>query len=241
MQTDTQSQQPKRVLGVFAHPDDPEFFCGATFARWAAEGAEITFLLATSGDKGSSDPDMTHERLAAIREEEERCAAQALGVKEVIFLRYPDGELQHTLELRRDITRIIRMKKPDIVVTLDPTTFWYGDRAINHPDHRAIGEATVSAVYPTARDRLTFFELFRDEGLEPHKVHQVYISGTTTPNVKVDVTDYIETKIAALREHKSQIADMEAMAARMRERIDSEAPLGQPRYIEAFKVITFDR
>src|ERR1043165_3461165 len=97
-------QPPKRVLGVFAHPDDPEFFCGATFARWAAEGADITFVLATSGDKGSSEPDMTHQRLIEIREVEERNAAQALGVKEVIFLRYPDGELHPPLELRRDIT-----------------------------------------------------------------------------------------------------------------------------------------
>ncbi|PJF33780.1 MAG: PIG-L family deacetylase, partial [Phototrophicales bacterium] len=119
-------QQPKRVLGVFAHPDDPEFFAGATFAKWAADGADITFVLATSGDKGSSDPEMTGERLAAIREVEEQKAAEALGVKEVVFLRYKDGELYPTLELRRDITRMIRMKKPDIVVTLDPTVFWYG-------------------------------------------------------------------------------------------------------------------
>ncbi|HSS95763.1 MAG TPA: PIG-L family deacetylase, partial [Terriglobales bacterium] len=134
----TQAQSAKRVMGIFAHPDDPEFFCGATFARWAAEGAHITFVLATSGDKGSSEPDMTHQRLIEIREAEERNAAQALGVKEVIFLRYPDGELQPTLELRRDITRLIRLKKPDVVVTNDPTVFWWGTTGINHPDHRAI-------------------------------------------------------------------------------------------------------
>lgn len=233
--------EPKRVMGVFAHPDDPEFFCGGTFARWAAEGAHITFVLATSGDKGSSDPEMTGERLIAIREEEERNAASALGVKEVIFLRYPDGELQPTLALRRDIVRLIRLKQPDIVVTCDPTVFWFGDRALNHPDHRAIGEATLDAVYPTARDRLNFPELERDEGLAPHKVRHLYICGTYSPNVKVDVSDYVETKIRALREHKSQIADMEAMAERQRGNHDLESPPDKPRFMDAFHVISFDR
>ena len=176
------------MLGVFAHPDDPEFFAGATFARWAAEGAEITFLMATSGDKGSADPEMTHEKLIAIREEEERNAAAVLGVKEVIFLRYPDGELAATLGLRRDITRVIRQKKPDMVVTTDPMN-WYSERSINHPDHRAIGEATLAAVYPTARDRLNFIELEREEGLAVHKTQQVYIAGAHNPNKKVDVTE----------------------------------------------------
>jgi LmbE family N-acetylglucosaminyl deacetylase len=235
-------QQPvKRVMGVFAHPDDPEFFCGATFARWAAEGAYIIFVLATSGDKGSGDPEMTHARLTEIREAEERAAAAALGVQEVIFLRYPDGELQPTLELRRDITRLIRLKQPDVVVTLDPTVFWWGTWGVNHPDHRAIGEATMDAVYPTARDRLNFIELERDEGLPTHKVHQLYLSGTATPTTKVDVTDYIETKIKALREHKSQISDMEAMAERIRSNKDAEAPEDAPRYMEHFRVITFQR
>lgn len=236
-----QSAETKRVMGVFAHPDDPEFFCGGTFARWAAEEAHIIFVLATSGDKGSGDPEMTGERLAAIREEEERSAAEALGVKEVIFLRYPDGELQPTLQLRRDIVRLIRLKKPDIVVTCDPTVFWFGDRALNHPDHRAIGEAVLDAVYPTARDRLNFIELSRDEGLEPHKVKHVYICGTYAPTVKIDVTDYVETKIRALREHKSQIADMEAMAERQRGNRDVESPPDAPRYMDSFRVITFDR
>lgn len=237
----TQEQPVKRVMGIFAHPDDPEFFCGSTFARWAAEGAHITFVLATSGDKGSSAPDMTHQRLIEIREEEEHNAAAVLGVKEVIFLRYPDGELQPNLELRRDVTRLLRMKQPDIVVTNDPTVFWWGTTGINHPDHRAIGTAVMDAVYPTARDRLNFIELERDEGLDTHKVHQLYLSGTASPTTKVDVTPYVETKIKALREHKSQISDMEAMAERMRASIDPEAPLDSPRYSEQFRVITFQR
>jgi LmbE family N-acetylglucosaminyl deacetylase len=236
-----QAMAGKRVMGIFAHPDDPEFFCGATFARWAAEGAEIIFVLATSGDKGSSDPDMTSERLIAIREDEERCAAAKLGVKEVIFLRHRDGELMPSLELRRDIVRAIRMYKPEIVVTLDPTVFWWGDRGVNHPDHRAIGEATLAAVYPTARDRLNFPEQEREEGLEAHKVKYLYISGTQSPNVWVDVTDYIETKIESLYEHKSQIADMEKMAERIRGNRDPEAPPDVVRYVDSFRLITFDR
>ncbi|MFO7321472.1 MAG: PIG-L deacetylase family protein [Chloroflexota bacterium] len=239
--TETGEREVRRVLGVFAHPDDPEFFCGGTFARWAAEGADITFLIATSGDKGSSDPEMTGARLAEIREQEERNAAAVLGVREVIFLRYPDGELTPSLELRRDITRIIRLKRPDTVVTLDPTTFWFGTRAVNHPDHRAIGEATLDAVYPAARDRLNFIELERDEGLAPHKVKQLYITGTNSPTHRIDVTDYVETKIASLREHKSQIADMEAMAERIRRNKDPESPDEYPRYVDSFRVITFDR
>ncbi len=237
----TQEQGVKRVMGIFAHPDDPEFFCGGTFARWAAEGAEITFVMATSGDKGSALPDMTHEKLIAIREVEERNAATALGVKEVIFLRYRDGELTPSLELRRDLVRQIWLHQPNIVVTCDPTVFWFGDRGINHPDHRAIGEATLDAVYPTARDRLNFIELERDEKLAPHKTKQLFICGTTSANVKIDVTDYIETKINALREHKSQIADMEAMAERQRSNRDPESLEAYPRYMESFRVITFDR
>lgn len=227
----------QRVMGVFAHPDDPEFFCGATFARWAAEGAEVIFVLATSGDKGSADPEMTHEQLIEIREEEERNAAKALGVKEVIFLRYPDGELEPSLKLRRDITRLIRMYKPDVIVTCDPERI-YGRGYINHPDHRAIGITVIDSVYPTARDRLNFLELERDEGLEPHKVRFVYLAGPREVTTQVDVTDHIETKINALREHKSQISDMEKMAERIRERtLDSAASVDQPRHVESFYVI----
>jgi len=236
--TDKQNEhKPLRILGVFAHPDDPEFFAGATFAKWAADGAEITFVVATSGDKGSAVPDMTSEKLVAMREVEEQNAADVLGVKEVVFLRYKDGELFPTLELRRDITRMIRMKKPDIVVTLDPTS-WYSPRGINHPDHRAIGAATLEAVFPTARDRLNFIEMERDEGLEPHKALTVYIAGAVNPTVTVDVTDSIETKIKSLYEHKSQISDMEAMATRIRERtLDTDSPPEYPRHVERFHVI----
>jgi LmbE family N-acetylglucosaminyl deacetylase len=232
--------QLKRVLGVFAHPDDPEFFCGATFARWSSEGAQVTFLLATSGDKGSDDRDMTPERLIAMRENEERCAAAALGVHDVIFLRYADGELTPSLELRRDIVRVIRLRQPDIVVTNDPTVVWYPNRGINHADHRAIGYATLDAIFPAARNPMYFPELLHNEGLEPHIVKQVYIVRSLNPTTKVDVTAYIDAKIRALREHKSQIVDMDAMEKRMREYTDPEAPNDAPHYTESFHVITYE-
>ena len=240
--TDDQSNeipQIKRVMGIFAHPDDPEFFAGGTFARWAAEGAHITFVMATSGDKGSEDPAMTHEKLIEIREEEERNAAKALGVEEVIFLKYPDGELTPSLDLRRALTRLIRMKQPDTVVTCDPTAYWYGTGYINHPDHRAIGEVTMAAVFPTARDRLNFIELQRDEGLEPHKVKYLYLAGPAEATTSVDITDHVETKIAALRHHVSQIKDMDAMAENIRKRhVDPRSPENAPRLVEQFRVFT---
>lgn len=234
----TQAETPRRVMGVFAHPDDAEFFAGATFARWAADGAEITFILATSGDKGSSDPEMTSEKLAEIREEETKKAAQVLGIKDVVFLRYKDGELFPTLELRRDITRMIRLKKPDVIVTLDPTRFWYETRGINHPDHRAIGAATLESIFPTARDRLNFIELERDEGLEPHKCLTVYIAGAEEPTVTIDVTGCIDTQFKALLEHKSQVGEAEKLHERLYERsLDPDALPEYPRNIERFRVI----
>ncbi len=232
----TSTPQMQRVMGIFAHPDDPEFFCGGTFARWAAEGKHITFVLATSGDKGSGDLSMRSDRLIALREAEERAAAARLGVRNVIFLRYLDGELQPTLDLRRQLARLIRLKRPDIVVASDPTARWYGTGYLNHPDHRAIADAALDAVFPSARDHLTFPELYRQEGLEPHKVKEVYMCLCQQPTVKIDVTDYIETKIAALREHVSQIADMDEMARHQREGVDPEWVWDGPRYSEAFRV-----
>ncbi|NLX09369.1 MAG: PIG-L family deacetylase [Chloroflexi bacterium] len=225
----------ERVMGIFAHPDDPEFFSGGTFAKWAAEGKTVTFVLATSGDKGSGVLEMQSDRLVEIREAEERAAAARLGVHEVVFLRYPDGELQPSLDLRRQLTRLIRIKQPDIVVTNDPTAWWYGSNYINHPDHRAIGEAALAAIFPSARDHLTFPELYFEEHLAPHKVRYVYVCGTHEPNLKVDVTDYLETKIAALYEHRSQIADMEEMARRQRENVDPQFMGNGRRYTEAFR------
>ncbi len=234
----TQETAPRRVMAVFAHPDDAPFIVGGTLALWTRQGDSVTLVVATSGDKGSSDPDITPQALIALREEEERCAMAVLGVRDVIFLRHKDGELTPSLALRGEITRLIRLKKPDIVVTFDPTVFWNGTNSLNHPDHRAIGAATLEAVYPTARDRLNFPEHLTAEGLDTHKAQTIYIAATNDPTHAVDISSTMEQKIAALHEHKSQIGDMAAMAQRMRDRaLDPKSPPDQPRYIEQFRVI----
>jgi LmbE family N-acetylglucosaminyl deacetylase len=229
----------RRVMAIYAHPDDPEFFSGGTLVKWALEGKELIYVLATSGDKGTDDPAMTAQRLIEIREAEQRAAAQVTaGVPcTMIFLRYADGELEPNMALRRALTRVIRIQKPDIVVTNDPATRWFDSGSVNHPDHRAIGDATLNAVYPSARDRHTFVELWRDEKLEPHKVRHVYLAGTRDPNEKVNITDVLDRKIAAICEHKSQVKDSEALAKRQRDNID---PAFAPEkvYTEAFRVLT---
>jgi LmbE family N-acetylglucosaminyl deacetylase len=195
---------PRRVAAIFAHPDDAEFVCAGTVARWVAEGQHVTYVLMTSGDKGSDDPSMTSEQLIALREEEQRAACRVLGVQDVIFLHQPDAMLVNTLELRKELTRVIRMIKPDAVITFDPTVRYIGGVYINHPDHRVTGDVTLDAIFPAARDRLTFPELLA-EGLEPHKVTEIYLSGMEESDTWIDITDYFDLKIAALKEHSSQI------------------------------------
>lgn len=230
------STEEERVLVVMAHPDDPEFSCGGTIARWVKEGKYVGYLLLTSGDKGSDDPTMTRERLIEIREAEQRAAAAVLGVQEVHFLRYPDGELFPTLELRRDIAYHIRRFRPDIVVCQDPTAYYFGDYYINHPDHRAAGEATLAAVFPLARDWLNFPEHLA-EGLYPHKVRDVYITTTPNPTTWVDITDFIELKLQAVLQHKSQIKDPQSLVERWKERLRAVDDDGKVVYREGFRVM----
>jgi LmbE family N-acetylglucosaminyl deacetylase len=226
----------KRVLLVAAHPDDPEFSSAGTVARWVRAGIEVIYVLATSGDKGTPDRDMTGARLSNMREEEQRSAAARVGVTAVEFLRFPDGELTPSLELRGALTHMIRKYKPYAVMTHDPLTLFYNNEFINHPDHRAIGQATIDAIYPTARDPLQFNEQIR-EGLEPHKVKEIYIFGTENPNVLVDISDTIEDKIEALKFHKSQVGTAEELADRIKTRA---AGVGEPhglKYAETFRRI----
>jgi LmbE family N-acetylglucosaminyl deacetylase len=228
---------PQSALVVVAHPDDAEFLVAGTAAKWAAAGAHVIYVIVTKGDKGSEDPEMTPSRLTAIRQEEQRAAARILGVRDVIFMGYEDGYLQHTLELRRDITRLIRSCRPEVVVTFDPTTRWFADIYPNHPDHRATGDATVDAVFPSARDRLTFPELMAD-GLEPHKVAQLWLGGSSNPNVWVDIADTLELKRQALMAHPSQLDES---AAGFAVGLAKMSATGQDfEYAESFKRITFD-
>ncbi len=227
-----------RVLVVLAHPDDPEFFCGGTIARWAASGREITYCLLTRGDKGSDDDSLSTQELAEIREVEQRAAAKVLGVHEVMFLKELDGYVLPTLDLRRDIVRVIRQVKPQVVITCDPTNFFPSKTYINHADHRAAGQATLDAVFPAARSALYFPALSQEEGLAPHKVREVYVAGAQHPNITVDITEFFNQKVSALSEHRSQIKDITALEERMRKRmLDPESPPDDPRYVERFRRI----
>lgn len=193
-----------RILGIFAHPDDSEFMVGGTAAGWAAQGAHITYCIVTNGAAGSNDPNQDLDELVRIREAEQRAAAHVLGVADVLFLGYADGTLQPTIELRRELTRLIRQLRPDRVICSDPTAVLYSDSYINHPDHRAAAEAAMYAVFPSAMTRPIFPELLA-EGYEPHHVKELYISGSLQPNTYIDISDTLDRKIEALRCHKSQV------------------------------------
>lgn len=192
--------EPKRALVIVAHPDDAEFLCAGTVARWVSEGCEVRYVLVTSGDRGTHDPEMNSERLAQIREKEQRAAARALGVKECVFLGYPDGFVEDTAELRGSIVREIRRFRPDVAITWDPYR-----RGHNHRDHRLTGQAALDALYPLSRSHLYYPEHL-EEGLEPHRVEEALLAGTDQPNYHVDVTDFFDKKMKALRYHKSQFS-----------------------------------
>lgn len=233
------AQEPTRVLVVAAHPDDPEFSSGGTVAAWVREGREVHYLVCTRGDKGTSDPDIQSARLVEIREAEQRAAAAVLGVKDVRFLDFRDGELTPSLELRERIVHAIRRVRPAIVLTHDPAVI-YGNESINHPDHRAVGTATLDAIYPTARDRLQFPQHLA-EGLQPHKVKEVYLWGNQSPNVWVDISQTFDLKIAAGVKHASQVSSPNGLADRMRQRAKA---VGEPHGLEmaeAFRRIALAR
>ncbi len=180
-----------RVLVVTAQPDDVDFGASGTISLWTDAGVAVTYCIVTDGAAGSNDPDQDLAELVRIREDEQRAACAVLGVRDVVFLGYADGTLQPTLELRRELTRLIRRLKPDRVVTGDPTAVFYGTDYINHPDHRAAAEAAIYAVFPSAGTRPIFPELLA-EGFEPHNVKEVYISGDeATANTHVDISSTI--------------------------------------------------
>jgi LmbE family N-acetylglucosaminyl deacetylase len=232
-------ETPQKILVVLAHQDDPEFFCGGSLAWWATAGHDITYCLLTCGDKGTKDRDLPSEELCRLRQTEQKAAAQILGVNKVRFLDYLDGYLVPDLNLRRDITRLIRQEQPDVLITCDPTTLFIREIAINHPDHRAAGQACLDAVFPAARDHLNFVELWRDEGLEPHTVREVWVSLTLNPNVTLDVTEYWDIKIRALLQHNSQIGEPDKLIERMRSRHTPQSTPEDPHYEEYFRRIVF--
>ncbi len=198
---------PERVLIVVAHADDIEFGMGGTVARWSDAGTQVTYCIVTDNSSGSNDPATERSHLIETRRNEQITAAKVVGVEEVVFLNYPDGMLQHTLELRRELTRLIRRLRPQIVATMDPTLMFTPDNTyINHPDHRAVSEATIYAVFPSAETRPIFPELLA-EGLEPHKVEKLYLNFSLESNLFVDIRDTWQRKADALLCHKSQVGE----------------------------------
>jgi LmbE family N-acetylglucosaminyl deacetylase len=193
---------PESAMVIVAHPDDAEFTVAGTVAAWTRTGCRVVYVVCTDGNAGSHEPGMTRGRLADIRRGEQRAACTTLGVCEVVFLGYDDGQLEPTLELRRDLVREIRKHKPEVVLTGDPTRMFSGDRYINHPDHRAAAQAALDAVAPASSMPLLWPEVG-----EPHRVRKVYVSGNSEPNLWMDITETIDQKIAALRQHVSQMGD----------------------------------
>jgi LmbE family N-acetylglucosaminyl deacetylase len=229
---------PGRILVVVAHPDDAEFGCGGSVARWGEEGHEVFYCIVTNGNRGSDDPEMTPERLARTRDAEQRAAAQTLGVKDLVFLGYPDGELEDTRDARRDVVRAVRRFRPHRLVCQNP--FPSLNPYSGHRDHRHAGRLALDAVYPYARDRLHFPELLA-EGWAPHKVREVYLMGHAEPDTFVDVTGTMDRKLAALRCHASQLKDFVVVEGLVRQR---SADVGKPHgytYAEAFRLIEFPR
>ncbi|MFN8557092.1 MAG: PIG-L deacetylase family protein [Dehalococcoidia bacterium] len=225
----------KRALVVAAHPDDADFGAGGTATLWTREGWEFYFLVCTDGSKGTSDPEMTSERLVPMRRQEQRAAAEVYGVKDCFFLDHVDGELTVHRRLLGEIVRHIRMIQPSAVFTHSIDVF-HRNAFINHSDHRAVGQTTIDAVYPTARDFLNFPEQIA-EGLQTCKVRELYLWGATDSNFDVDISDVVETKVDGLMKHASQFGQREDFMQFVRERWRDESG----RFLERFQKITMLR
>jgi len=231
----------ERVLVVVAHPDDCDFGSAGTVASWTREGVDVAYCIATDGDAGGSDREASRTDVAQLRRREQTAAGAAVGVRDITFLGYPDGRLTASIELRRDVTRVIRQKRPQRVIAQSPIRNFARIFA-SHPDHLAVGEATLCAVYPDARNPFAHMELLDKEGLEPHVVGEVWLSGGQqgSPDKLVDITDTMERKLEALRCHRSQYDDWASLEERVRGWAKYNAQtggLGEDRLAEAFMVV----
>jgi LmbE family N-acetylglucosaminyl deacetylase len=225
----------RRVAVIFAHPDDAEFGSAGTSAKLVSEGKDVFYVVVTDGSKGSSDPGITPHELVATRQEEQRNAAAIIGVREVAFLGFEDGMLEPTIPVKKAVVAAIRRFKPDVVICPSPERNLELNVRVQHPDHLAVGEAALAAVYPLARDRMTFPELLQ-EGLEPHPVAETWVTGTHSPDFFVDITDHLDTKIRALKAHVSQVGTRE-VETWMPERARQLGAEQGMEYAEAFKRI----
>lgn len=238
----TKENEYSRGMVVIAHADDAEYGCSGTVAKLCAEGWEMVYVLCTDGSKGSADREMSEERLSALRRDEQIAAGKVLGLKDVAFLGYPDSYLQPTLDLRKDVAREIRRHKPDVLICQYPMRVLDGGWGVGHPDHMAAGEVALSAVFPAARDHMTFPDLLA-AGYEPHKVAEVWIMGHPEPDVFIDVTAHLDTAVKALAQHATQTGgrDWRELLPRMQEwRRRGSVGTGM-QYAESFKKISFRR
>ncbi|PZG14167.1 PIG-L deacetylase family protein [Nonomuraea aridisoli] len=230
----------RRVLVVTAHPDDADFGSAGSVALLVDRGVEVTYLVVTDGDAGGNERTLDNAGMAELRRAEQLAAGKAVGVTDVRFLGYPDGRVEPSLELRRDIARVIRQVRPDLVIAQHPERN-YRFIAPSHPDHRAVGGATLDAVYPDARNPYAFPELLQEEGLEAWTVREVWLTGGSTPDHYVDITDAVDRKLAALQAHVSQVAHVEGFVEFVKGRFAAwaeEAGFGEGRYAEGFQVVS---
>ncbi|MCV2488471.1 PIG-L family deacetylase [Geodermatophilus sp. YIM 151500] len=232
------AEHVERALCVLAHPDDVDFGSAGTVASWTAAGTHVTYCIVTDGDAGGFD-ETPREEMPRLRKAEQRAAAAAVGVSDVRFLGHPDGRLELTLDLRRDISRVIRQVRPQRVLTSSPERFW--DRiGASHPDHMVVGESTLRAVYPDARNPFAFPELLDDEGLEAWTVPEVWLTASPRADHAVDVTEVVDRKFAALRSHVTQVShlvDLEQFVTGWMRQVARTHGLPDGRLAEAFHVV----
>lgn len=227
---------PNKVLLVVPHPDDAENGCGGTVALWTGKGAEVVYVLCTNGDKGSQDTGTAPGELAAIREKEQLEAAQVLRVKQVVFLRHPDGMLEDSQQFRGEVVREIRRHRPDVVMYIDPS----GHRGHTHRDHRVSARVTLDAVFTYAWRHLYFPDHSTGQGLRPHVVKEIYLWGSEEPNTYIGIGDTLELKVSALIKHASQFPDIERPRQNVLRRAASTGEQAGLSYAESFRVVRFD-
>ncbi len=225
---------PKRFIVITPHPDDAELGAGGTISKWISEGSYGVLLVCTNGDKGSAEPDMTSQKLSDIRAIEQRAASEIMGLQEVIYFDYPDGELEDTKEFRERIVKNIRRYRPEVVLSTDPVR----QKFYIHRDHRIAGQVVLDAVYPYSRDRL-YYPHHENEGILTHKVADVLFWGSENPNETVNITQYIDTKIEALKQHSSQLSDKQSIGARLKDSAKRAALNQEYQYGESFRRVTF--
>jgi LmbE family N-acetylglucosaminyl deacetylase len=234
---------PQKILVILAHPDDPEFFCGATIAKWVGEGNSTEYLLLTRGEKGINDHFNLDniDDIIRIRNKEQENAARVLGVNKISYLNEPDGYLVANLPIRRKVVKAIREIKPDIVISCDPTNYYLRDTYINHPDHRAAGQIVIDSVFPAVQNPAFFPDLIINDHIYPHQLKEVWLSLPLNANIIMDVTEFWGWKMKALHAHKSQIGNPEEFDLRMMERRVKGSSIKKPGFEEVFHRIILRR